>query len=195
MMLTRSLLLLHCAITATGFVVHPRINSRTFSIQELLLSSDWGDFAALDDDDVEIRVDRTVYAKEEDPQELKAQIGSARPTPTIEYDAEPIFVPQGSILELSEENVLGLLAACREEIGTMFGYTEENRGVGITGGVDYVDMDGPSVILRLKGRFWHERKTVLARVGAYLKGRIPEIVDVMIEDEWQLTDEANEQWY
>lgn len=102
---------------------------------------------------------------------------------------------KGSILELSEENVLGLLAACREEIGTMFGYTEENRGVGITGGVDYVDMDGPSVILRLKGRFWHERKTVLARVGAYLKGRIPEIVDVMIEDEWQLTDEANEQWY
>lgn len=102
---------------------------------------------------------------------------------------------KGSILELSEENVLGLLAACREEIGTMFGYTEENRGVGITGGVDFVDMDGPSVILRLKGRFWHERKTVLARVGAYLKGRIPEIVDVMIEDEWQLTDEANEQWY
>jgi hypothetical protein len=48
--------------------------------------------------------------------------------------------------------------------------------------------------LRLKGRFWHERKTVLARVGSYLKGRIPEIVDVVIEDEWQLTDEANEQW-
>ena len=102
---------------------------------------------------------------------------------------------KGSVLELSEDNVLGLLAACRQEIGTMFGYTEENRGVGITGGVDYVDMDGPSVILRLKGRFWHERKTVLARVGSYLKGRIPEIVDVMIEDEWQLTDEANEQWY
>ena len=95
MTLTRSLFLLLCAITTTGFVLHPHSNPRKFSIQELLLSSDWGDFAALDDDDVEIRVDRTVYAKEEDPQELKAQIGSARPSPTIEYDAEPIFVPQG----------------------------------------------------------------------------------------------------
>jgi hypothetical protein len=98
-------------------------------------------------------------------------------------------------LDLTEENILGLLAACRIEIGTMFGYTDENRGVGITGAVDFVDMDGPSVILRLKGRFWHERTTVLARVGSYLKGRIPEIVDVLIEDEWQLTNEANEQWY
>jgi hypothetical protein len=97
-------------------------------------------------------------------------------------------------LDLTEENVLGLLAACREEIGTMFGYTEENRGVGITGGVDFVDFDGPSIILKLKGRFWHERKTVLDRVGAYLRARIPEIVDVMIDDEYQLTDEANEQW-
>ena len=77
----------------------------------------------------------------------------------------------GTVLDLSEDNVLGLLAACRQEIGTMFGYTDENRGVGITGGVDYVDMDGPTIILRLKGRFWHERKTVLARVGSYLKGR------------------------
>lgn len=100
----------------------------------------------------------------------------------------------GTVLDLSEDTVLGILSACRQEIGTMFGYTAENRGVGITGGVDYVDMDGPTIILRLKGRFWHERKTVLARVGSYLKGRIPEIVDVVIEDEWQLTDEANEQW-
>lgn len=101
----------------------------------------------------------------------------------------------GTILELSEENVLGLLSACREEIGTLFGYTAENRGVGITGGVDYVDMDGPTIILRLKGRFWHTRERVLERVGAYLMGRIPEIIDVVIEDEFQLTNEANEQWY
>ena len=46
-------------------------------------------------------------------------------------------------------------------------------------------------MLRLKGRFWHQRPTVLARVGAYLQGRIPEIIDVIVEDEWQLTDEAN----
>lgn len=98
----------------------------------------------------------------------------------------------GTNLELTLENVLGVLAACREEIGTMFGYSAENRGVGITGGVDFVDFDGPTVILRLKGRFWHQRTTVLDRVGAYIMGRIPELIDVVVEDEWQLTDEANE---
>jgi hypothetical protein len=72
--------------------------------------------------------------------------------------------------------------------------TAENRGVGITGGMDYVDMDGPSVVIRLKGRFWHERTTVLTRVANYLQQRIPEIVDVTIEDPFQLTDEANEVW-
>ena len=60
-----------------------------------LASSNWGDFTAFTDDDDEIRIDRTVYAKEEDPQEVKAQVGVGRPAPTIEYDAEPIFVPQG----------------------------------------------------------------------------------------------------
>jgi hypothetical protein len=73
----------------------------------------------------------------------------------------------------------------------MFGYQAENRGVGITGGVDFVELDGPTVILHLKGRFWHQRPTVLARVRAYLMGRIPEIVDVIVEDEYELSDEAN----
>lgn len=45
---------------------------------------------------------------------------------------------------------MGVLSACREELGTLFGYTEENRGVGITGGVDYVEMDGPSVVVRFE---------------------------------------------
>jgi len=75
---------------------------------------------------------------------------------------------------------------------TMFGYQAENRGVGITGGVDFVELDGPTVVLHLKGRFWHQRPTVLQRVGAYLTARIPEIVDVVVEDEWELTDEAND---
>ncbi len=73
----------------------------------------------------------------------------------------------------------------------MFGYQAENRGVGITGGVDFVELDGPTVVLRLKGRFWHQRTTVLRRVGAYLMARIPEIVDVVVDDEYELTDEAN----
>lgn len=75
---------------------------------------------------------------------------------------------------------------------TMFGYQAENRGVGITGGVDFVELDGPTVVLHLKGRFWHQRPTVLQRVGSYLMSRIPEIVDVVVEDEWELTDEAND---
>ena len=73
----------------------------------------------------------------------------------------------------------------------MFGYTAENRGVGITGGVDFVELDGPTVVLSLKGRFWHQRTTVLDRVGAYILGRIPEVIDVTVLDEWELTDEAN----
>lgn len=100
----------------------------------------------------------------------------------------------GSQLELDEETVLGVLSACRGELGTLFGYTAENRGVGITGGVDYVDMDGPTIVVRLKGRFWHERTTVLDRVSNYLIQRIPEIVDVSVEDEYQLTQAANEEW-
>lgn len=62
-----------------------------------------------------------------------------------------IDVPLGSTLELDEETVQGVLAACRQEIGTMFGYQAENRGVGITGGVDFVELDGPTVVLHLKG--------------------------------------------
>lgn len=48
------------------------------------------------------------------------------------------------------------------------------------------------MVLHLKGRFWHQRPTVLQRVGAYLMGRIPEIVDVIVEDDYELTDEAND---
>lgn len=100
----------------------------------------------------------------------------------------------GSQLELSEDTVLGVLSACRDELGTLFGYSPENRGVGITGGVDLVEMDGPTVVLSLKGRYWHQRTTVLGRIANYLQQRIPEIIEVTVEDPWQLTDEANEIW-
>uniref|UniRef100_A0A0D9XEY3 NIF system FeS cluster assembly NifU C-terminal domain-containing protein n=1 Tax=Leersia perrieri TaxID=77586 RepID=A0A0D9XEY3_9ORYZ len=72
--------------------------------------------------------------------------------------------------------------------------TEDNLGqlfdtsVGITGQVDLAELDGPFVKLRLKGKFWHTRATVLARIGNYLKNRIPEILEVEIEDEKQLDD-------
>jgi hypothetical protein len=44
-----------------------------------------------------------------------------------------LFFATGSQLELSEDTVLGVLSACRQELGTLFGYSAENRGVGITG--------------------------------------------------------------
>lgn len=86
-------------------------------------------------------------------------------------------------MQLDVPTVLGVLSACRQEIATMFGYTEENRGVGITGGIDFVDLDGPIVCLAMKGRFWHEDHTVMQRVKTYLISRIPEIVDVVRVDE------------
>lgn len=97
----------------------------------------------------------------------------------------------GSQLDLTEDNVLGVLSAAREELGTLFGYSSENRGVGITGGVDFVALDGPAVIISLKGRYWHTRPMVLDRIANYLQQRIPEIIAVEVDDPYQLTDEAN----
>jgi len=163
----------------------------------VLYGSDWSDFGVLDDDDDidGIAIDRSEYAEENDTQEKKGQVGATLDPPSIDDGSaafDPLFVPAGSRLEMDEETVMGVLNACREEIGTLFGYTAENRGVGITGGVDLIELDGPVVVLRLKGRFWHERTTVLERVSNYLQQRIPEIIDVTVEDEWQLTQEANE---
>jgi hypothetical protein len=166
----------------------------------LFLSDGWSDFGSVDDDlDDDVVFDRKTldtndYAVEDDSPETKAAAGSALQAPTIMFPADPISVPAGSVLELSEETVLGILQACRDELGTIFGYTAENRGVGITGGVDFVEMDGPTVVVQLKGRFWHERSTVLLRVKNYLEQRIPEIIDVTVEDPYQLTNEANEEW-
>lgn len=181
---------------STAFVNHGPKTIIKNAPSVVLYGSDWAGFGFLeDDDDDDIFIDRREYAKEEDDQEVKAQVGASLDAPSIDDESisfDPLFVPAGTQLELDEETVLRLLVACREEIGTLFGYTAENRGVGITGGVDYVELDGPVVVLRLKGRFWHERTTVLARVANYLQQRIPEIIDVTVEDEWQLTQEANE---
>lgn len=57
-----------------------------------------------------------------------------------------------------------------------------------TGKVEMVELDGPVIVIRLTGRFWHKRSDVLARVGSYVQERIPECVAVEIEDESQLED-------
>ncbi|THU51991.1 hypothetical protein C4D60_Mb06t36900 [Musa balbisiana] len=72
---------------------------------------------------------------------------------------------------------------------TPFGFAQLfDTSVGITGQVDLAELDGPFVKIRLKGRFWHMRNTVLERISNYLKNRIPEILEVDIEDEKQLDD-------
>lgn len=65
-------------------------------------------------------------------------------------------------LFLSEENVNKALDEVRVKLGSVFGNNDDNRAVGITGEVELADLDGPIVVLRLKGRFWHKRADVVS---------------------------------
>lgn len=71
-------------------------------------------------------------------------------------------------LDLTEDNVRQVLVDARTELGMLF-----DTSVGMTGIVELAELDGPYVKISLKGRFWHTRSNVLARIGNYLKHRIP----------------------
>ncbi|KAJ4722879.1 Multidrug efflux pump subunit AcrB like [Melia azedarach] len=86
-------------------------------------------------------------------------------------------------LDLTEDNVRQVIDDARVELAQLF-----DTSVGITGVAELADLDGPFVKIRLRGRFWHKRSTVVARLANYLKQRIPEILEVDIEDEKQLDD-------
>ncbi|WOH00755.1 hypothetical protein DCAR_0520130 [Daucus carota subsp. sativus] len=86
-------------------------------------------------------------------------------------------------LDLTEDNVKQVLLDAREKFSHIF-----DTSVGMTGVAELAEVDGPYVKISLKGRFWHERSLILARLGNYLKQRIPEILEVDIEDEKQLDD-------
>ena len=64
--------------------------------------------------------------------------------------------------------------------------------MGITGEVDFVGVEGISIIVRLKNRFWHDRKMVLARVSKYITDRIPEAM-VEIENINQLEGQGDDE--
>ena len=49
-------------------------------------------------------------------------------------------------------------------------------------------MDGPTVILKLDGDFWHKRSTVLGRAAMWLNAKMPEIVEVRVESLEELED-------
>lgn len=91
-------------------------------------------------------------------------------------------------LVLTEENVQAVLAECQDELGTLFGTNEQSRRVGITGRCEFVELEGPTIILRLSGRFWHQRTVVVERVSKYVLDRIPECIGVEVEDAAQLDD-------
>ncbi|XP_009783949.1 uncharacterized protein LOC107813666 [Nicotiana tabacum] len=88
-----------------------------------------------------------------------------------------------SPLDLTEDNIIQVLEDAKAELAQLF-----DNSVGITGKAELAEVDGPYVKLRLSGKFWHKRSTVVARLGNYLKQRIPEILEVDIEDEKQLDD-------
>ena len=89
---------------------------------------------------------------------------------------------------LTEENAIAVLDACQTELATVFGSNPESLRVGITGGLELVELDGPIIVVRFTGRFWHARRTVLDRVENFVLAKIPECVAVEIEDESQLDD-------
>ena len=91
-------------------------------------------------------------------------------------------------LVLTEENVQAVLDEAERDLGTMFGSNPESAAVGITGRADLVELDGPTVVIRLSGRFWHARARVLERLEAFVLERIPECIGVEIEDPSQLED-------
>lgn len=64
-------------------------------------------------------------------------------------------------LVLSEEAVQLALEEVVVKLGSVFGNSPENRDVGITGEVELASLDGPIVVLRLQGRFWHKRADVV----------------------------------
>jgi len=88
-------------------------------------------------------------------------------------------------LELSEEAVEQALLDAREELSQLF-----DEAVGMTGEVSLASLDGPFCTLRFRGRFWHPRKMVLARVGAVLQRRFPDLLTVGVDHESQLDDSA-----
>jgi hypothetical protein len=89
------------------------------------------------------------------------------------------------VLELSEEALEQALLDVRSELSQLF-----DERVGMTGTVALACLDGPFCTLRFSGRFWHPRKMVLARVGAVLQRRFPDLASVEVEHETQLDDSA-----
>ena len=94
------------------------------------------------------------------------------------------------VVPLDEDNVKECLDVFIEsDYGkTMFGRHDLPASYGITGDLEFVELQGPEVILSLSGMFWHRRETVLGRAAVWLNACMPEIVEVRVEDPEELKD-------
>jgi len=70
----------------------------------------------------------------------------------------------------------------------MFGCHPTPSSHGITGSIGLDTIDGPTVSLTLEGKFWHRRETILGFAAMWLNARIPEIIEVYVEDPEELKD-------
>jgi hypothetical protein len=86
-----------------------------------------------------------------------------------------------SPMELCEENAVLVIEEVRAELGTIFGYDAGSRSAGITGEIELVELDGPTMVVKLSGRFWHATDTVMMRVESFVKQRIPEVISVTLD--------------
>lgn len=86
-----------------------------------------------------------------------------------------------SPMELCDENALIVIDEVRKELGTIFGYDKASQAVGITGKIELIEVDGPTIYVALNGRFWHATDTVMMRVSSFIKNRIPEVIDVVLD--------------
>ncbi len=97
----------------------------------------------------------------------------------------------GEPLELCEENAILVIDEMKKELGTIFGYDPKSREVGITGEIEFVECDGPSISVALSGRFWHATDTVMMRVESYVQNRIPEVIEVVLDREKSAIQDDN----
>eukprot|EP01041_Mallomonas_annulata_P010750 gene10750-22459_t len=105
---------------------------------------------------------------------------SMRPNRMINAKS-PLKALNDAVLELCEENANIVIEEIREELGTIFGYDPKSREVGITGEISFVEVEGPVIVVALKGRFWHATDTIMLRIKSYISQRIPECIDVTLD--------------
>jgi hypothetical protein len=84
-------------------------------------------------------------------------------------------------LELCDENAEQVMNEVRSELGTIFGYDPASQAVGISGKIELIEIDGPTIKVALNGRFWHATDTVMLRVKSFIQNRIPEVIDVILD--------------